>query len=178
MVSTSPFFQLAFYNQWMNQKLYAAAATLSDEQLFQNRGAFFGSIWGTLNHIAVGDILWLQRIAHYWPGLSSLLPLGALATPTSLDQQLCSHLSDLTNLRASLDETILKFCAEVSTEQLAKPLEYTSTKGIKGKKRLSEVLLHFFNHQTHHRGQVTTLFSQLGTDVGATDLILLLPNLP
>jgi len=68
-------------------------------------------------------------------------------------------------------------CAELSQQEINAPFEYTSTKGVKGKKLLSEVLLHFFNHQTHHRGQATTLFSQLGIDVGATDLILLIPNL-
>lgn len=162
----------------MNRKLYNAAAVLSEDQLIQNRGAFFGSIFGTLNHIVVGDILWLKRIANHLPSIASLKRLDEFPAPTSLDQQLCSRLSDLTILRSSLDETIIEFGTEVSPSQLAEPFEFTSTKGVKGKKLLGEVLLHFFNHQTHHRGQVTTLFSQSGIDVGATDLILLIPNLP
>lgn len=161
----------------MNRKLYNAAAVLSDEQLTQNRGAFFGSILGTLNHIAVGDILWLKRIASQFPNLASLLPLHEVLTPASLDQQLCTDFAGLTRLRASVDEAIINLCKELSQQDLNTPFEYTSTKGIKGKKLLGEVLLHFFNHQTHHRGQATTLFSQLGIDVGATDLILLIPNL-
>lgn len=177
MTCTSHFSHLASYNQWMNRKLYNAAAVLSDEQLTQNRGAFFGSILGTLNHIAVGDILWLKRIAGHFPNLASLKPLQEVLAPNSLDQQLCPDVAGLTTLRASLDEVIINLCVELSQQELNAPFEYTSTKGIKGKKILSEVLLHFFNHQTHHRGQATTLFSQFGIDVGATDLILLIPNL-
>lgn len=178
MTCASHFSLLASYNQWMNRKLYNAAAVLSDEQLTQNRGAFFGSILGTLNHIAVGDIIWLKRIAGHFPKLASLAPLQEVLSPSSLDQQLGANFAALTHLRASLDEVIINLCAELSQQELNSPFEYTSTKGIKSKKLLSEVLLHFFNHQTHHRGQATTLFSQVGIDVGATDLLMLIPNMP
>jgi uncharacterized damage-inducible protein DinB len=161
----------------MNQKLYNAASALSDEQLTQDSGAFFGSILGTLNHIAVGDILWLKRIANHFPYLASLKPLQELRAPTALDQQLCTDFASLTNLRKSLDEVIINLSKELSQLELNAPFEYTSIKGLKGKKLLGEVLLHFFNHQTHHRGQATTLFSQLGINVGDTDLILLIPSL-
>lgn len=178
MPSASHFSLLASYNQWMNRKLYNAAAVLSPEQLVQNRGAFFCSILGTLNHIAVADILWLKRLAGHFPNLASLAPLQEVPAPTSLDQQLCADFAALTHLRASLDDVIVNLCAELSPQELHSPFEYTSTKGIKSKKLLSEVLLHVFNHQTHHRGQATTLFSQMGIDVGATDLITLIPNMP
>ena len=178
MPAASHFALLASYNQWMNRKLYNAAAVLAPEQLVQNRGAFFGSILGTLNHIAVADILWLKRLAGHFPGLASLAPLQEVPAPTSLDQQLCADFAALTQLRASLDDVIVNLCAELSQQELNSPFEYTSTKGIKSKKLLSDVLLHVFNHQTHHRGQATTLFSQIGIDVGATDLITLIPNMP
>lgn len=178
MTRPSHFSLLASYNQWMNRKLYNAAAVLSPEQLTQHRGAFFGSILGTLNHIAVADILWFKRLAGHFPNLASLAPLQEVPAPTSLDQQLCADFAALTHLRASLDDVIVNLCAELSPRELNSPFEYTSTKGIKSKKLLSEVLLHVFNHQTHHRGQATTLFSQMGIDVGATDLITLIPNMP
>ena len=91
MSSASHFSLLASYNQWMNRKLYNAAAVLSHDQLTQNRGAFFGSILGTLNHIAVADILWLKRLAGHFPNLASLSPLQEVPAPTSLDQQLCAN---------------------------------------------------------------------------------------
>lgn len=178
MTEPSAFIHFATYNQWMNQKLYNAAAVISDEHLFNYKGAFFKSIFGTLNHIVVADLIWLKRIAKQFPDLVSLHTTAELPSPTSLDQQLGESIGDLTALRRILDETLMAFCQELSSAILGANLEYTSTKGIKSQKRLCDVLLHVFNHQTHHRGQATTLFSQVGVDVGATDLILVMPNTP
>jgi uncharacterized damage-inducible protein DinB len=169
---------LASYNQWMNQKLYGAAAGLTEEELQRDRGAFFGSIFGTLNHIAIGDILWFKRIALCLPGLASLKCVAALPPPGFPNTPLRPTLAGLAELRAMLDEAIIAFCAELEPARLGEALEWTSTKGAKTRKVLGEVLVHVFNHQTHHRGQVTTLFSQMGIDVGATDLLLLLPDVP
>lgn len=178
MNDTAYLAHLAAYNQWMNAKLYAAAAALPPEQLHADRGAFFGSIFGTLGHIAVGDLIWFNRIAAALPGLTSLAPLASMPRPTTLDARPCATLADLADLRARLDAAIVAFCAEVQPAQLEGPFAYASTKGVPSKKRLGDVLGHIFNHQTHHRGQATTLFSQLGVDIGPTDLIVLLPNLP
>ncbi len=170
------FRHLATYNQWMNRKLYNAAAVLSDEQLTQDRGAFFGSIWATLNHIAVGDILWLRRVAGGFPHLAALAPVQDLPQPSALTDILCPDVAALTQLRATIDEVLTLLCAELSEHDLNAPLQYHSTKGVRSNKLLSEVLLHVFNHQTHHRGQITTLYSQMGIDVGGTDFITVIPN--
>ncbi len=169
---------LAQYNTWMNDKVYATAATLPDEALKQDRGAFFGSIFDTLNHLCVGDTLWLQRMARQWPELTSLAGVAALPTPSALDQRLASTLPELTELRRLLDAAISGLCDELTPLHLGSALEYKTTKGVVGRKPLGDVLLHVFNHQTHHRGQVTTLLSQSGLDVGATDLILLVQEPP
>ena len=79
-------------------------------------------------------------------------------------------------MRATIDEVLTHLCAELSEHDLNAPLQYHSTKGVRSNKLLSEVLLHVFNHQTHHRGQITTLYSQMGIDVGGTDLITVIPN--
>jgi uncharacterized damage-inducible protein DinB len=178
MTTNAYFAHMASYNQWMNRKLYEAAAGLPEEELYRERGAFFGSIFGTLVHIAVGDLIWFKRIASHMPGLAPLACLERLPAPSSLDQRLCDSLPELARLRLELDEAIVAFCAEVQASQLAAPLEYLTTKGVKYRKFLGDVLQHVFNHQTHHRGQASTLFSQLGIDIGATDLILLLPDAP
>ncbi|RZK99726.1 MAG: DUF664 domain-containing protein [Rubrivivax sp.] len=167
---------LAAYNRWMNGKLYAAAATLSPEALHGDMKAFFGSIHGTLNHLAVADTLWLKRLARHPGRFQSLAFLNDISAPTALDQTLFPDFSALAAHRARLDEALVDFCAEVSEAQLGEPFEYTSTKGVKSTKLLFGVLLHLFNHQAHHRGQATTLFHQLGVDVGPTDFILLLPE--
>jgi uncharacterized damage-inducible protein DinB len=168
--------KLAAYNQWMNRRLYDAAAALPAERLHEDRGAFFGSIFGTLGHLVVADLIWFKRIAAGVPGLASLQCLGDLPRPASLDHRLCATLPELDALRVTLDAAISAFCAEVQPGQLDGAFTWTSMKGIASTKRLGDVLLHVFNHQTHHRGQATTLFSQLGVDVGPTDLLLLLPD--
>lgn len=176
MANTSHFPQLATYNQWMNRKLYEAAAALPADRLHEDRGAFFGSVFGTLNHLVIADLIWFKRIAANLPGFAALRCLDDLSRPTSLDQPLCATLPELDGLRTRLDAAIIAFCDEVRPSQLDGPFEYTSMKGVTSKKRLGDVLLHVFNHQTHHRGQATTLFSQMGVDVGGTDLLLLVPN--
>jgi uncharacterized damage-inducible protein DinB len=177
-MTTSHFAQLAAYNDWMNRKLYGAAAALPAERLHEDRGAFFGSIFGTLGHLVNADLIWFKRIAAGVPGLASLQCLDELPRPTSLDHPLCATLPELDALRVTLDAAIGAFCAEVQPGQLDGTFTWTSMKGIASTKRLGDVLLHVFNHQTHHRGQATTLFSQLGVDVGPTDLLLLLPEVP
>jgi uncharacterized damage-inducible protein DinB len=175
-MTTSHFAQLAAYNAWMNRKLYDAAAALPAERVHEDRGAFFGSIFGTLNHLVMADLIWFKRIAAGVPGLASLQCLDDLPRPASLDQRLCATLPELDALRLKLDAAILAFSAEVQPAQLEVAFTWKSMKGIASTKRLGDVLLHVFNHQTHHRGQATTLFSQLGVDVGPTDLLLLLPD--
>lgn len=169
----SHFARLAAYNRWMNDKLLAAAQTLGEAAVRENRGAYFGSILGTLNHLAVADTLWLQRLGRHPAAFASLEPIRALTPPQTLNQMLCDSLASLRPYRRTLDDAFEQLCVEFSEEQLNGPLDYQSTKGQPFRKRLSDVLLHVFNHQTHHRGQITTLLSQQGVDPGATDLILL-----
>ena len=175
-MTISHFAQLAAYNEWMNRKLYAAAAALPAERLHEDRGAFFGSVFGTLNHLVIADRIWFKRIAAGVPGLASLQCLEELPRPASLDARLCATLPELDALRRQLDAAILAFSAEVTPAHLDGAFTWTSMKGIASTKRLGDVLLHVFNHQTHHRGQATTLFSQMGIDVGPTDILLLLPD--
>lgn len=167
---------MASYNAWMNDKLYEAAGRLSQDELARDRGAFFGSILGTLNHIAVADTIWLRRFAAHSPGCAALARVHDLPAPPTLDATLFAELAGLAAYQKTLDGIIEAWIAALTENDLARPLSYTSMKGIAAQKRLAGVLLHFFNHQTHHRGQATTLLSQAGQDVGVTDLIVLIPD--
>ncbi len=164
------------YNQWMNDKLYEAAAHLSEEQLTEDRGAFFGSILGTLNHIVVGDVVWLKRFSTHPANHSALDYIRKTAQPTSLDQILYCNFTELTTERKKLDEAIVSWCNELTESDLNYNLPYKNMKGQPSVKAFGSLVLHFFNHQTHHRGQVTTLLYQEGVDVGITDLLNLIPN--
>ncbi|WP_253443289.1 DinB family protein [Halomonas sp. Y3] len=167
---------LATYNQWMNSKVYAAAGQLSTTDLAKDRGAFFGSILGTLNHILVGDTIWLKRFATHPSCLNSLREVADLQSPTGLNQILFEGLGGLSERRIWLDRQIINWTAELSEGDLDFVLSYHNTKGISANKRYSSLVLHFFNHQTHHRGQVSTLLSQVGVDIGVTDLLAQIPE--
>ncbi|HYM85641.1 MAG TPA: DinB family protein [Pseudoxanthomonas sp.] len=167
---------MAAYNRWMNDKLYAAAARLTSEQLAADRGAFFGSVLGTLNHLVVADLIWLNRFAALPSGAQVLAALREAPMPSALDEMLFADFARLRERRAWLDDVIESWSGALGDGDLDQVLEYANTRGQRFRKRLSGVVMHFFNHQTHHRGQVTTLLSQAGIDVGETDLRALIPD--
>ncbi|MBL8524439.1 MAG: DinB family protein [Betaproteobacteria bacterium] len=167
---------MAEYNRWMNLRLYEAAAKLSEAQLFEDRGAFFGSLFDTLNHIAVADLIWLHRFVQL-PGLTGISSLMTeFPSPTSLRERVAHSLPELRELRTRLDEIIVELAGRVTEQHLAETLRYGNTAGQKQAKNFGLLLQHFFNHQTHHRGQATTLLFQAGVDVGVTDLNALIAN--
>lgn len=150
---------MAGYNRWMNEKLYAACAQLSDEQRKRDVKAFFRSVHGTLNHLLLTDRGWLARFnATPWPF-------------ASLNQELYADFDELRGERAKTDREIEEFAAGMSAARLAAPFSYRNSAGQKFTHALAPALIHLFNHQTHHRGQVTTLLSQFGIDPGVTDVV-------
>ena len=167
---------MASYNQWMNDKLYAAARKLSVDALSAERGAFFGSIIGTLNHIVVADTLWLKRFTAHPSPFESLNAIRALGRPAKLDQILFTDIQPLLAHRTMIDLTILDWAHELGAADLKTAIVYKNMKGVAKRKPLAALLVHFFNHQTHHRGQATTLLSQAGQDVGVTDVLALMPD--
>ena len=170
--------QMADYNRWMNEKVYAAASRLPAQELAAERGAFFGSVMGTLNHLMVADLIWLKRFTRLPAATTALEGLRGIETPTALDQPLYTDFARLRERRVWLDGVIVAWANALQAEHLEQVLEYTNTRGQLFRKRFAGVAMHFFNHQTHHRGQVTTLLSQAGVDVGETDLRALLADEP
>ena len=153
---------MARYNRWMNERLYEACTQLTDDQRKRNVGAFFQSVHGTLNHILLADRTWLARFA------------GEPVLYTSLNQELYSDFSDLQRERKQDDARIVAWAKTLTPDDLACPLRFTGIASPESRTYpLGLVVTHFFNHQTHHRGQVTTLLSQHGIDPGVTDLLRL-----
>lgn len=166
---------LATYNASMNTRLYAAAATLPKDALVADRGAFFGSIMGTLNHIVAGDTIWLRRFMGHPANFASLQAMADIPAPSGLAHIYSEDLEPLLAHRVKLDAIISAFAAEVRNADLAQVLTYKNSRG-ECRKHFGSLLLHLFNHQTHHRGQATTLLSQAGVDVGVTDLLEWIPE--
>ena len=167
---------MASYNEWMNAKLYETAGKLPAEELAADRKAFFGSILGTLNHIVVGDTVWLKRFATHPANYPALEPLRVSELPKSLDQILFTDFAALSARRKQLDKIIIDWAASVTDADLDHTLHYSNMKGVPGRRNFGSLAMHFFNHQTHHRGQATTLLFQAGLDVGVTDLMALIPE--
>lgn len=170
----SNFERMAAYNRWMNHKVYQSAAKLDPVELQADRKAFFGSVFGTLNHILVADTIWLKRFAGHPGNFQALKILHEVDAPTSLSQILHPDLDQLERARSMMDEIIIRMCSEAGEHDYNASLRYVTTKGQAFENEFAIVVQHFFNHQTHHRGQVTTLLSQAGIDVGATDLVVML----
>ena len=140
---------MAQYNRWMNGRLHAVCAEIPDAERKRDRGAFFKSIHGTFNHLLLGDRLWL-------------------------DQELYADFDELRAQRARTDEEILDFVDSLDEEALARDFRFTTI--VNPDEHVfpfRHVLLQFFNHQTPHRGQVTTLIKQAGYEPGVTDLMWL-----
>ena len=176
----SQFELLATYNYHMNQKICDSIKGLPEEDLWQDKKAFFGSILGTLNHLMVGDLIWLTRFnqhPNYPNGFNALQGLTDFDQPTGLNHPLCQSQTDYIAKRLALDEIIIGFIEALTEEDLRQALTYTNTKGVSFNRPFSQLLLHLFNHQTHHRGQVTTLLNQIGIDIGETDLLMLIEDI-
>ncbi|HKJ88315.1 MAG TPA: DinB family protein [Gammaproteobacteria bacterium] len=150
---------MAHYNQWMNERIYAACAGIPDADRRRDLGAFFGSLHGTLNHLVWGDGVWMSRFT------------GRPRPPGGPADEQCADFAELRAAREALDGEILAWAEGIDAAWLDGELSWTS--GIDGttRSRPAWVLAaHLFNHQTHHRGQATALMMQLGVDPGVTDL--------
>ncbi|WP_299177198.1 DinB family protein [uncultured Neptuniibacter sp.] len=167
---------MARYNQWMNESVFDAANELDKSDLVEDRGAFFGSVIGTLNHILVGDIIWLKRFSAHPSGFDSLNVVRAMESPKTLTTVLYDDLEALQDTRYQIDLTLIELCDEMEIYDLSYPITYCNMQGNKFEKRFGYLLQHLFNHQTHHRGQVTVLLNQLGVELAVTDLLAVIPE--
>jgi len=140
----------AGYNAWCNERLFAATARVADADYRANRGAFFKSLHGTLNHLLVGDRIWMRRFT------------GQGETPPSLDAILYEDFAQLHSARRAEDERIRGYIAALSDDDLAKTIRYRTVVNPQDiEQHLAPALDHFFNHQTHHRGQAHALLSAI-----------------
>jgi len=162
---------LSKYNQLMNQRLYEAVAKLPDAKIKEDKGAFFKSLHGTLNHILVGDIVWIKRFSCNPASLSSLAYFINIEKPASLNTVLFDNFTDLTKEREKIDQLIIDWIQSLTEKDLDSTISYKNMNGVYFEKDFASLINHLFLHQVHHRGQATTLLSQFDIDFGDTDLI-------
>ncbi len=162
MISPGYVQTLARYNHWQNRSIYAAAGALQDAERKEPRGAFFGSIHGTLNHLLWADRIWMHRLAG-WPA----------PEPKGIAQSV-DYFQDWVMLeceRLASDDALVDWAERLTPAHLEGDLTWYS--GAAGRELTRPrwlLVTHLFNHQTHHRGQVHCLLTQLGTRPEPTDL--------
>jgi uncharacterized damage-inducible protein DinB len=162
-MSTTRYRMMAGYNGWANERVYDAAAKLGDAEYRADRGAFFGSVHGTLNHLLAADRIWMRRFT------------GQGEAPAALDAILYDDLAALRAARDREDARIASFAGALEPDELNADFTYvTITTGKQITQALAPALDHFFNHQTHHRGQAHALLTGLRGRDFAPSLDLLL----
>lgn len=154
---------MAAYNAEMNRRVFGAAARLTLDERCKDRGAFWGSIHATLAHILWADQTWMSRFDG-WPKPAVGMADGARAHP---------DFSELARVRIDVDERIIDWAGRVTPAWLADELVWFSN-AVQREFRTnkSKLVTHFFNHQTHHRGQVHAMMTAAGEQTGDTDLFL------
>jgi uncharacterized damage-inducible protein DinB len=160
------FLHLAAYGQWANMRLLDAVSQLSEEAYRADRGAFFRSIHGTLNHLLMADLLWIGRIAP-----------PAFVT-TGYDMIVEDDRDALRHRREAVDTRIIGTIGDLSEAAFIEPLSWITMEGEPKSARLDKVLTHLFNHQTHHRGQVHNMLSQAGQTPPPLDFFWVMTDPP
>lgn len=158
----------AIYNQKVNEHLLTASTSLSSESLLQDRGVFFDSIVGTWNHLIVTDILWMNRLQ---PLSQHLDGLEDLPKPMAMNQVIAARIEDISQLRKAIDIMLVDWCSELPIGDTEQVIKYSNLDGTEFEQPLGLILQHIFNHQTHHRGQITALLGQSGIAYGCTDIL-------
>ncbi len=156
---------LAAYNKWANELIYDAVKELNEEEFHRDINGFFKSICGTLNHILVGDLLWMERMESAGP------------KPATLDAVLHTDFKDLWAARQETDERLVRLIDNLDPTRYGIVLNYKNSKGEVQNTLISHILTHIINHQTHHRGQCHQSLTQLGKDAPSIDLIYYLKSI-
>ena len=164
MITTNFLRSMARYNRWQNESLYEAAGALSDDARREDRGAFFGSIHGTLSHIYWADRIWLSRFDLCEPP----------DVPNPQSGQFVAGFAELVAKREGLDAVLIDFCDAYETGPVKGVLEwYSGAIMADAKAPLGVVFTHLFNHQAHHRGQVHAMLTAAGASPQDTCLFIM-----
>lgn len=147
---------LLLYMLWADREMLAAVREVRAEDLMRDAGVSFGSLFGTMSHMAGSQKIWLSRFLGK--------PLDYAPKPESPD--LLSWITFWEETAAGFNA----FLAALTDEQLAAPLTWTSLKGDTATQPLWQLVAHVVNHASYHRGQVTSLLRQMGYPPPSTDL--------
>ncbi|MFT6969426.1 MAG: putative damage-inducible protein DinB [Cellvibrionaceae bacterium] len=167
---TKNFKMMSLYNQRMNTQLMGSCLLLPKELLEKQTHSFFPNIISYWNHILFGDLILIGRLALSEIAKLSPQDMTIYPTPKSPQDIYYHNLSDITATRKKLDELIVQYCLNLTEADCEKYITYTTTEGDLISMAVADITQHIFNHQAHHRGQLTCVLSQFGVDYGCMDL--------
>ena len=155
----------ARYNGSVNQSVSELLEPLKKEQIMMETKAYYPSIFETLLHNLIADLNWLRR---YRDALKENKALNS-DKPLSLEEKSLrvefeSDYKRYFQYRKQVDELMIQFVNELEERQMDSTIRYKNYKGEEIEKELWKTFLHWFNHQTHHRGQVSVLLDLIGID--------------
>ncbi|OEE31478.1 DinB family protein [Vibrio anguillarum] len=168
------FILMSEYNQWMNESLLSHLNKGIEPDIYEEKGSFWGSAFKTMSHIYTCDLMWLNRFTNVQSSYDLTESLSKFPHPTSNSTHYFETLNELSASRRKLDRVIADWVNSISDTEFDSNVVYQNSSGTEFSEPFASVLLHFFNHQTNHRGQVTTLISQSGDNSYCTDLLALI----
>jgi uncharacterized damage-inducible protein DinB len=164
------FIMMSLYNQRINVQLMESCLKLPNNILNKETHSFFPNIISYWNHLLFGDLILVGRLA--LNEIANLSPQDLLVFPIPRAPKdiYFSTLLDIAVIRAQLDKVIIQYCSNLTEADCDKFITYTTTEGIEITRAVADVTQHIFNHQAHHRGQLTCVLSQFGVDYACMDL--------
>jgi uncharacterized damage-inducible protein DinB len=163
----------AKYNKAANQKMDEVIKTLSKEEWDKDLGGFFKSVKGLCSHLYICDFNWLKRFSHLRDFNVFKEALFA-REPYSFKEVLFADMNEYLTNRSLLDEKIIAFINEVNDKDLDSPLKYSDSEGNLYERNFGGLVMHSFNHDTHHRGMISLCLEMLGreNDFGSFNAVL------
>ena len=150
--------ELFTYNYWARDRQLEICAGLSEEQFLKPLGGSFASMRDTLVHMVAVEWLWLER----WRGQT---PKALLSPEEFPDYPAVKKRWDF--VKAEMD----LFLSGLTEEEIERVKTYVSTRGMTWTYPLWQMMIHLLNHQSYHRGQVTTLLRQLDVTPAKVDYL-------
>ncbi len=158
---------MARYNTWQNSQLSECLQDMPTQELTRDRGAFFGSILATLNHLLWGDRMWMSRLDGW----------DKPKQPIEATTEICPTLAVWSAERFRADARMVLWADKVRTVDLAGDLTWFSgATGQEQRKPMAVCVVHMFNHQTHHRGQIHAMITATGRRAPVSDLAFMPPE--
>lgn len=170
MSLTSNFAMLALYNARINKQLLRCCQALPIADLTRATHSFFPNIITYWNHLLFGDLIMLGRLANNNVSSLTVNDLEQFPKPLSTKDIYFEVFADIVEVRTQVDALIMQYCHHLTDKACEQVINYQNTEGVHITKKVADMTQHMFNHQTHHRGQLTCILSQMGVDYGCMDL--------